>query len=116
MAVSIKMCLYKIYNPERVYCIEMRGLSWLWLNGSWIYNYLCNQLPSPLIVVGSNPAHGEVHSIQIYVIKFVTDFRQIGGFLRVLQFPPPIQYDRHEITDILLKVVLNTITLTTLVL
>jgi hypothetical protein len=29
MSVSIKMCLYKIYNPERVYCIEMRGLSWI---------------------------------------------------------------------------------------
>ena len=26
-----------------------------------------------------------------YVIKFVSDFRQVGGFLRVLQFPPPIK-------------------------
>jgi hypothetical protein len=31
-------------------------------------------------VVSSNPAHGEVYSIQHYVIKFVSDFRQIGGF------------------------------------
>jgi hypothetical protein len=29
-------------------------------------------------------------SVQHYVIKFVSDLRQIGGFLRVLRFPPPI--------------------------
>ena len=31
--------------------------------------------------MGSNPVHGEVYSIQHYVIKFVSDFRQVGGFL-----------------------------------
>ena len=34
---------------------------------------------------------GEVYSIQNYVINFVSDLRQVGGFLRVLQFPPPIK-------------------------
>jgi len=34
---------------------------------------------------------GEVYSIQHYVIKFVSDLRQVGGFLRVLRFPPPIK-------------------------
>ena len=34
---------------------------------------------------------GEVYSIQHYVIKFVSDLRQVDGFLRVLQFPPPIK-------------------------
>ena len=29
--------------------------------------------------------------VQHYVIKFVSDFRQVGGFLRVLRFPPPIK-------------------------
>ena len=29
--------------------------------------------------------------VQHYVIKFVIDFRQVGGFLRVLRFPPPIK-------------------------
>ena len=42
-------------------------------------------------VVSSNPAHGEVYSIQHYVIKFVNDLRQVDGFLHVLQFPPPIK-------------------------
>ena len=41
--------------------------------------------------MSSNPAHGEVYSIQHYVIKFVSDLTQIGGFLRLFQFPPPIK-------------------------
>jgi hypothetical protein len=46
-------------------------------------------VPITTKVVGSNPAHVEVYSIQHYVIKFVSDLRQAGGFLRVLRFPPP---------------------------
>ena len=42
-------------------------------------------------VVSSNPVHGEVYSKQHYVIKFVSDLRQVGGFLRLLRFPPPIK-------------------------
>ena len=34
---------------------------------------------------------GEVYSIQHYVIKFVSDLRQVGGFLWVLRFPPLIK-------------------------
>ena len=44
-------------------------------------------------------------------IKVVSDLRQVGDFLRVLQFSPPIKTDCHDITEILLKVGLNTITL-----
>jgi hypothetical protein len=29
--------------------------------------------------------------VQQYVIKFVSDLRQVGGFLRVLRYPPPIK-------------------------
>ena len=39
-------------------------------------------------IVSSNPVHGELYSIKHYVIKFVSDLRQVGGFLRVLGFPP----------------------------
>ena len=63
---------------------------WSWSYGSWIYNYMCNQCLSPLIQ-RSNPIHGKVYSIQHYVIKFVSDLRQVGGFLWVLWFPPPIK-------------------------
>jgi hypothetical protein len=34
------------------------------------------------------PVQGEVYSIQHYVIKFVIDLRQVGGFLWVLRFSP----------------------------
>ena len=48
-------------------------------------------VPITTKVVSSNPVHGEVYSIQNYVIRFVSDFRQVGGFLRVLEFLPPIK-------------------------
>jgi hypothetical protein len=34
---------------------------------------------------------GEVNSIQHYVIKFVSDLRQLSGFLRALQVLPPMK-------------------------
>jgi hypothetical protein len=40
--------------------------------------------------------HGEVYSIQRYVIKFASDLRQVGGFLRVFRFPPPIKLPRYN--------------------
>jgi hypothetical protein len=42
-------------------------------------------------IVSSNPVHDKVYSIQLYVIKFVSDLWQDGGFLRVLRFLPPIE-------------------------
>ena len=41
-------------------------------------------VPITTNVVSSNPVHDEV-------IKFVSDLRQVGCFLRVLRFPPPIK-------------------------
>jgi hypothetical protein len=41
-----------------------------------------------------------VYSIQHYVIKFVSGLRQVGGFLRVIWFPPPINLTAmHDITE-----------------
>jgi hypothetical protein len=48
-------------------------------------------VPITTKVVSLNPTHGEVYLIQDYVRKFVSDLRQVGGFLRVLRFPPPIK-------------------------
>ena len=59
--------------------------------GSSVYNYLWNQCISPLNCEFESPSHGEVYSILHYVIKFVSDLRQVGGFLRVLRFLPPIK-------------------------
>jgi len=71
-------------------------------------------VPIATKVLSSNSAHGEVYLIQRYVIKFVSDLRQVGGFLRVLWVSSTNKTERHDITEILLKVALNTITLYTL--
>jgi hypothetical protein len=44
---------------------------------------------------------GEVYSIQHYVIKFESDLLQVGGFLWMLRFPPPIKMTalRHHNTN-----------------
>jgi hypothetical protein len=44
---------------------------------------------SIIYIRSSNPVHGEVYSIQHYVIMFVSDLRQAGVFFRVLRFPAP---------------------------
>ena len=57
-----------------------------------------------------NPAHGEVHSIQYYVIKFVSDLQQVA-FYPGTSVSSTNKADRQDITEILLKVALNTIIL-----
>jgi hypothetical protein len=65
-------------------------------------------VPIATNVNSSNPVHGEVYSIQHYVIKFVSDcgrsvvFSGYSGFLTN-------KTDYHDITEIFLKVVLNII-------
>ena len=87
-----------------------RGLDRIY--GSCIYNYLCNQCLSPLTRDLESRSR-LVYSMQHYAIKFVSDLRQVGGFLRVLRFLPPIKLTA-TITEILFKVAVNTITLTLL--
>ena len=53
----------------------------------------------------------EVYSIQNYVIKVVSNLREVCGFHRYSGFSTN-KTDRHDITEILLKVVFNTIILT----
>jgi hypothetical protein len=61
-------------------------------------------------VVSLNATHGEVYSIQHYVIKFVNDSRAAGWWFSLVSSTN--KTDLHDITEILLKVALNTITLT----
>ena len=44
------------------------------------YHYWCCEFESRLR-----------RDVKHYVIKFVSDLRQVGGFLRVLRIPPPIK-------------------------
>ena len=44
--------------------------------------------------------------------KLVSDLQQVSGFLQVFRFPSTNKTDHHDITEILLKVALNTMNLT----
>jgi hypothetical protein len=62
-----------------------------------LYYYYLSKTASAL-----EPRSGEVYSIQHYVIKFVSDLRQIGGFNPSTPVSSTYMYntDRHDITEI----------------
>ena len=82
--------------------------SWSWSYGSWIYSYLCNQCLSPLMLWVCIPLRRGVFNTTL--CDFVCQWLTIGRW-----FSPgtPVsstnKTDRHDITEILLKVALNTI-------
>ena len=69
----------------------------------------CQSLPILTKVVSSNPVHGDVYSMQRYVIKFVRSVVFFHG--------TPVssinETDSHDITELLLKMALNTINIQT---
>jgi hypothetical protein len=70
-------------------------------------------VPITTKIVSLNPTHGEVYSMHHYVIKFVSDLQQVSGFPPGFPVSYTIKTDCHDITEILLKVALSIITLTT---
>jgi hypothetical protein len=77
-------------------------------------SYLTCYLSNTLILfqdVRSNLVLGEVCWIQHYVIKFVSDLWQVGGFSLDTLNSSTNKTDRHNTAEILLKVPLNTIIL-----
>jgi hypothetical protein len=54
-------------------------------------------VPITTNTLSSNTVHGEVYSIQHYVIKFVSDLRQLGDFRQVLRFPPTIKLTANNL-------------------
>jgi hypothetical protein len=63
-----------------------------WSYGSWIYNYLWNQCLSTLMLgVRILLMARCTLYVQHYVIKFVSDLRQVCGFFQICWFPPPIK-------------------------
>ena len=80
------LLLHRLSSPHYRYIRKMRCGDRLPLT-----QLPMQSVPSTTKVVSSNPVHGEVYSIQHYVIKFVSGLRQVGGFLRVLRFHPPIK-------------------------
>jgi hypothetical protein len=57
---------------------------------AWSLNLQLLVQPLP-IVVSSNPADGEVYSIQDNVKKLVSDLRQVDVFFGILRFPQLIK-------------------------
>jgi hypothetical protein len=89
---------------DRNLCHTMfRGPSWPWSYGSWIYNYLCNQCLSLLMLW-----------VRIsFRARCTTLCDKVCQWLCWWFFPrPPVfstnKTDRHDIIEILLKVALNT--------
>jgi hypothetical protein len=72
-----------------------------------LYTLYLNQLPMQSMpittkVTSSNFAHGEVYSMQHYVIKFVSDLRQVGGFSPGTLVSSTIKTDCHTIIKMIL--------------
>jgi hypothetical protein len=102
--IALLHCSYK----ARVFLILLEGPSWPWLYGSWIYNYLCNQCLSPLMLWIRIPLRRGV--LDTTLCDKVCQLRQFGGVLRISRFPPPIKLTTsHYLAEILLKVALKTI-------
>jgi len=77
------MCLY-MYMKSIYFMWFWCRPSCSWSYGSWIYNYLLNQYLSPLKLWVLIPLRRGVLDTTLLL-------RQVGGFLRVLRFPPPIK-------------------------
>jgi len=82
------------------------GPLWPWSYGSWIYNYLCNQCLSPLILWVQISIRARCTTLCDKVCHRLATGRWFSP-------DPPVsstnKTDQHDITEILLKVVLNTI-------
>jgi hypothetical protein len=95
--------LMKIRWAVCIYFILTRGPLWPWSYGMWIYNYLCNQCLSPLMLWVRISIRARCTTLCDKVCQWLaTD----GWFSPVSSTN---KTDRHDITGILLKVALNTI-------
>ena len=83
-----------------------RGPSWPWSYGSWIYNYICNQYISPLMLYVRISIRVRCTTLCDKVCQWLVTGRWFSP-------GPPVsstnKTDRHDITEILLKVTLSTI-------
>ena len=56
--------------------------------------------------VSWNPAHGEVYSMQHYVIKYVGELLQVVGFQNDTHVSSTNKIHRHDIADILVLIII----------
>jgi hypothetical protein len=85
--------------------VILKGLSWPWSYGSWIYNYLCNRCLSPLMLWVRLPLRARSTLCDKVCQCLAAGHWTSPG--------PPVSSTKkthhHDITEILLKVALNTI-------
>ena len=79
--------------------------SWPWSYDSWIYNYLCNQCLSPLMLWVRIPFRRGV--LDTTLCDKVCQWLATGRWFSPVSSTN--KTDRHDITEILLKVALSTI-------
>ena len=82
------------------------GPLWSWSYGSWIYNYLCNQCLSPLKLWVWTPLKRVVLNTTLCG-KVCKKFTTGRWFFPAFPVSFTNKTDRHDITEILLKVALN---------
>jgi len=94
-----------IYNFLSFIHEYWEGSLWQWSYGSWIYNYLCNQSLSPLMWVRIL-----IKAMCTTLFDKICQWLATGlWFSLSSSVSSTNKTDRHDITEILLKVALNTI-------
>jgi hypothetical protein len=89
------------YSKHLTYILIVLRPSWPWSYGSWIYNYLCNQCLSPLMLWVRFSIRARCTSLCDKVYQWLVTDRWFSP-------GPPVssinKTDRHDKTEILLKV------------
>ena len=98
-ATSLKM-------PSQCNLIRIQAYTCIPLMAVIVLPVAVQSVPITTKAARSNPA--QVYLIPHQMLKFVSDLRQVHGFLRVLRFLHN-KTDRHDIPEILLKLSLSTI-------
>jgi len=99
-------------SPGFSYTIYFKGWSRPWSYGSWIYNYLCNQCLWLLKLWVRTSSRVMCTTLCDKVCQWLATGR---WFSPGPQVSSTNKTDRHDITEILLKVALNTIKQTNII-
>ena len=89
-----------------LFCIKKNYERLPWSYGSWIYNYICNQCLSPPMLWVRISIRARFTTLCDKVCQWLATGRWLSPGLPVSSTN---KTDRHDITEILLKVALNTI-------
>ena len=73
--------MIEIFNVDYGYSLLLRVTVMIMIIWQLDLQLPMQSVPSTTNVVSSNPVHGKVYLIQHDVIKFVSDLRQVSGFL-----------------------------------